>query len=352
MSWPRLATLLLIGLAGGLSVGATPEARDAPVAPALRALAPARAVRLHLGQLAGSLVPSPNGRYIAAVHEYPLPDTEGALPVGIRLYNAEGDFLQDLTFGKFYRVDEMAWSPGGQALYFRADPSLESHPGDGGVWKCDLSSGTIYRPRLAGLIPTELEPDFSPIEQGRLPIWSPLGDSYLVQDTQRLAKDAYHQMIYRVDFGTGKKRLLTEGYGPVWSPDGQQIAFIKSRFQDGRSLTDWWVVGRDGSGEHPVLTDHDLDLQARLHAQDATVAGIPAAWLGATGMLLIGGSLLKETPPEARTGIWRVGHTLDWVPLPKLNLIAAAADGKHFYFETCPKPGTFITYCVTRQETR
>ncbi|MGD9049234.1 MAG: DPP IV N-terminal domain-containing protein [Anaerolineae bacterium] len=50
--------------------------------------------------------------------------------------------------------------------------------------------------------------------------------------------------------GTGLQRI-TDGTDPVWSPDGQQIAF--TRFRDPRGV---WVVDADGTGERLLFDWH------------------------------------------------------------------------------------------------
>jgi Tol biopolymer transport system component len=47
--------------------------------------------------------------------------------------------------------------------------------------------------------------------------------------------------------GTGLRRL-TDGIDPIWSPDGQQVAY--TRYRDPRGV---WVINADGSGAHLVF---------------------------------------------------------------------------------------------------
>lgn len=58
--------------------------------------------------------------------------------------------------------------------------------------------------------------------------------------------------IYRFDLNTRSKTVLTEGFQPRWSPDGQQVAFLRG------SERDLYVMQADGSGVQKWVSKSSL----------------------------------------------------------------------------------------------
>jgi Tol biopolymer transport system component len=65
--------------------------------------------------------------------------------------------------------------------------------------------------------------------------------------------------------GTGLRKLTgspgRSNYGPNWSPDGRQIAFISDRDDPARRASDVFVMNADGSGQRnlthtPNVSEH------------------------------------------------------------------------------------------------
>jgi TolB protein len=92
------------------------------------------------------------------------------------------------------------------------------------------------------------------------PIWSPDGEQVAFVRRQH-----DHWEIYVVDAGGGNVQRLTNtparpdgqvgsSSSPVWSPDGQYIAFLTDRSGE------WeiWIMNADGSGQQPMF-DSALD---------------------------------------------------------------------------------------------
>jgi dipeptidyl aminopeptidase/acylaminoacyl peptidase len=140
----------------------------------------------------------------------------------------------------------LAWSPDRALLYY--DPGLQA------FILYDLTGGSAQRfPNLAG----------TPGD------WAPQGEAYMapeIDDT--LAEDAaplaQPSHIQRLDVETGEVIDLlaggdTENADPVFSPDGNTVAFAR-RYLDARRWTpgrQLWLMAPDGSGVRP-LTDEPL----------------------------------------------------------------------------------------------
>ncbi|HYX69717.1 MAG TPA: protein kinase [Terriglobales bacterium] len=58
--------------------------------------------------------------------------------------------------------------------------------------------------------------------------------------------------IYRIAVFGGEARRLAEGADPEWSPDGKQIAFLRTRQEQGTVETAVWVADADGSNARLV----------------------------------------------------------------------------------------------------
>jgi Tol biopolymer transport system component len=76
------------------------------------------------------------------------------------------------------------------------------------------------------------------------PDWSP--------DGSRLVYESGRTLVVVNRDGTGARPIAT-GLQPAWSPDGQLIAFVKP------GVNGLWLVNADGSGEHRLTQDWDVD---------------------------------------------------------------------------------------------
>jgi hypothetical protein len=59
------------------------------------------------------------------------------------------------------------------------------------------------------------------------PVWSPDGERLAYYKTYSTEGPTYHVELWLHDFRTGKDRMLTDGggYGETWSPDGRYLAY-------------------------------------------------------------------------------------------------------------------------------
>jgi Tol biopolymer transport system component len=154
--------------------------------------------------------------------------------------NADGSGRRILTRDA-WGIGSSAWSPDGQKLAFerRIGPLTK------GQCACDSD---VFVMNADGSGQQNLTHNPPVIDSG--PVWSP--------DGQKLAFGRYsHVWVMNAD-GSDQRRLTpnTESdLWPVWSPDGQQIAFGSYR----NANWDVWVMDADGSGQQNLTRNRAQD---------------------------------------------------------------------------------------------
>ncbi|MGH7674100.1 MAG: hypothetical protein ACREMV_02415 [Gemmatimonadales bacterium] len=107
--------------------------------------------------------------------------------------------------------------------------------------------------------------------------WSP--DGAVIAFTATDSTLSQHIYLVNRD-GTGLRRLTTIpgdfDQRPVFSPDGQQILFLRDRNCD----TDYWRIGRNGSGEVQITDEHYCDLPREWFGLDWSPAGTDIVLVG------------------------------------------------------------------------
>jgi Tol biopolymer transport system component len=86
-----------------------------------------------------------------------------------------------------------------------------------------------------------------------------------------MGKEASHWELFSVNpDGSGRTALtrpqttvvdvLPSNVAPAWSPDGQHIAFLSNRMENGEAGA-WrvWVMAADGSNQRPLPIDLAID---------------------------------------------------------------------------------------------
>jgi TolB protein len=237
--------------------------------------------------------------------------TQRSTPVKLRVMNADGTGLRDLTKAvcpgsKAQQDREPAWSPDGKRVVFvrATDVHSDARVSAGSLMTVDVSSGSTVRLSafpvggLGDLAPAyspdgrriafERAMDFSAGDQGdiwvmnadgtgrtqltsgpaddRDPDWSPDGTRLAFssdRDTAGSCVPLYrtglcdHEIYTMTATGTAVTRLTSRAPGqdssPVWSPDGTRIAWQASApLLYGAPVGDIWTMAPDGSAKVDV----------------------------------------------------------------------------------------------------
>lgn len=187
------------------------------------------------------IVWSPDGTKIA--YQNPI-----AIERGIFVANPDGSGAVRVTGGA--NDGWPSWSPDGSMILFsstRYDPSIEPCEPTGADATCPTD---IYAVDVDGSNVTRLTMD--PIADYR-PVWSPTGDRIAFErNTEQ--PPLMRPAIFTMNADGTDIRQVSSGdrgsdFWPSWSPDGTQVVFAAIRNED------WgiWVVEADGSNEHMIL---------------------------------------------------------------------------------------------------
>jgi Tol biopolymer transport system component len=110
---------------------------------------------------------------------------------------------------------------------------------------------------------TDTRPSGSNAAGNLNPVWSPQGDRIaFVGSGDATDRDENLLELYVMDVETGETRQLTENTSrdadPTWSPDGKRIAFVRADYWATDDVeTSHRVVDADGSGEEETLVQAD-----------------------------------------------------------------------------------------------
>jgi Tol biopolymer transport system component len=138
-----------------------------------------------------------------------------------------------------FRADEPTWSPDGERIAFTRHFTIDSSD----IYVVDADGSDLRR----------LTRRSSRSPGANSPAWSPDGRRIAFVRWPDQRNDLFTGAeIYVVDTDGGGPRRVTArplespgDFGPVWSPDGKRIAFVRASEQD---VTDVYVVNPDGSG--------------------------------------------------------------------------------------------------------
>ena len=235
---------------------------------------------------------SPDGRFLV-FEQFDLEggSAAGRVPGPTRVWAADLSQASSVfPIGAEDHVTSMpTWSPAGVLAYF--DNTLRA------IALVDLS--TAPTPTVLRYLPSDLGPIGS---------WSPDGAFLIFPEIVFPSGPAptegsvqFYSHIFRAEAASGEVvdlwrggMGLVEDASPVYSPDGQWIAFTRKyleqdRWTLGRQL---WAMRADGSGAHPLTDEPDFNHSA-------------LAWSPDSGGLVY--MRFDETNPTQASEIWLVG---------------------------------------------
>jgi len=146
-----------------------------------------------------------------------------------------------------------AWSPDGQKLAY----SVRERHGFGQIQIVNVD-GTGQR-QLTSLDSGACMPDWSP-EGDQLAFNTCYGVLPMGEKISLNPHGATGPRIAIVGKNGENLKVLTDGYGPRWSPNGQQLLFSRMGTSPGEK-GEIWIVNVDGSGLRRVLGDQSINLE-------------------------------------------------------------------------------------------
>lgn len=178
---------------------------------------------------------SPDGTRIAFIN-----NAEGVAnnnPVNFEIFtmNSDGSNIKRHTFNKAFEAD-ISWSPSGDQLAFKS-----YRDGNDEIYVLDLGSG-------------EQKNISNHPERDGGPVWNENGESVIFQSQRENQEDALY--THNLKTGVIEKIQLEgfNGYGAVWSPIGDKVAFISN--EDGDD--DIYILDLK-NGTKTQLTDNPLN---------------------------------------------------------------------------------------------
>jgi TolB protein len=174
----------------------------------------------------------------------------GSCDTEVYVMNADGSGQQNLT-RNVALDDSPAWSPDGQKIAFLSNR-------DGKLGGQFAPQTDIHVMNADGSDPQNLTR--TPAGEGQ-PVWSPDGQQIAFQRAVGGVGNRNFEIFVMNADGSGQRRLTSNPAfdgSPVWSPDGQRIAFTSDRNQR-RYYDDVYVMNADGSGQRRLTRNPAQD---------------------------------------------------------------------------------------------
>ena len=196
---------------------------------------------------------SPDGRRIAFISERDGgPPIRAYMPrINDEIYaiNADGTEITRLTDNDF-EDSAPAWSPDGRRIAF-----VSERDGNKDIYA--MNAGGTEMTRLTNSDDDDYAPAWSPDGRRIAFVFDRLTTPFVTDDGDQLQFESSD--IYSMNPDGSEMSRLTDGdevdRKPVWSPDGQRIAFVSSR-----GHTHAWisVMNADGTSVTPLVSGHEF----------------------------------------------------------------------------------------------
>ena len=182
--------------------------------------------------------------------------------------NGDGSAQTDLSNDTSEFAQEPAWSPDRSKVAY----TVQTGDTTWEIWVMNADGSGKHV-----VVPATLSPGVLASEN-YLPNWSPDGTKIAYthyQDTQQVIKGQQQEYTYQVFVvnadGSGTPQNVSnnsdDDEDPNWSPNGQQLAFVK---YDNDGVGQIWVMNADGSNPHPVASSTTRSDEAPAFSPDGT----------------------------------------------------------------------------------
>ena len=161
-------------------------------------------------------------------------------------------------------------------------------------------------------------------ESDSFPVWSPNGQQIAFGRTTYNRKGEVNYEVYVMDADGGNQRNLTQhpayDTGPAWSPDGSQIAFSSSR--DGE--TNIYVMDADGGNVRHLKSPH-FSVRPRWSPDGKQIAFVAITELGRQVYAMNADGTQRWLVSKPRPNAWM--HLGGWSPDGKQILYKGSING-------------------------